>query len=75
MGAVNLAKYVDAKFKEFYGKGIEVNEEIVNNLIDLFKILEQKVNFTKEHEKNMATRLLEETDFSEVNDYSKAIEL
>jgi hypothetical protein len=47
LGASNLALFINTKFKEIYVKGLEGNEEIINNLIMLFKILQEKVHFTK----------------------------
>ncbi len=49
MGATNLALFVNTKFKEIYAKGLEGNEDVLTSLILLFKILQEKVHFSKEH--------------------------
>jgi hypothetical protein len=49
MGATNLALFVNTKFKEIYSKGLEGNEDVLTNLILLFRILQEKVHFSKEH--------------------------
>lgn len=48
---------------------------MLTNLILLFRILQEKVYFTKDNEKFIASRLLEDVDFSKDNEYTTIIDL
>lgn len=65
IGAKNLASFINNKFKTSYSKGgLEAMGESYKQLVNLFKILQEKTRFIDEEEKFMAARLLEDIEFS-----------
>lgn len=65
IGAKNLASFMNNKFKINYSKGgLEAMGDSYRQLVDLFKILQEKTRFIDEEQKYMAARLLEDVEFS-----------
>jgi hypothetical protein len=65
IGAKNLASFMNNKFKVNYSKGgLEAMGDSYRQLVDLFKILQEKTRFIDEEQKYMAARLLEDVEFS-----------
>jgi hypothetical protein len=61
IGAKNLASFMNNKFKTNYSKGgLEAMGDSYRQLVDLFKILQEKTRFIDEEQKYMAARLLED---------------
>ena len=61
IGAKNLASYINNKFKTSYSKGgLESLGDLYKQLVELFKILQEKTRFIDEYTRHIANRLLED---------------